>query len=253
MESLPNLSDDNIRVEVERSVAALAERNMEVMLINTRHALLDVPAFYTIIPGAHFRERSLGTSVAMFCAKHVYENLPARKALAALSAIEEKLPGRYYVHFYKGSCLLNAGDPQKALEQFSHALDLEPTTEDRASIYSYMGVAYRDTGQYQKAIEVLEEGVRQDNERTDLYNLMGFCLYKLEKYEAAIEQFQKVIKLDPSSAIDYANIASNYRQMKNTGKAIQYYRMALTLDPTIEFARDHLSQLTEELGGEPEA
>ena len=246
LNQLPDLSDDNIRVEIERSVAALGERSMDVFLINTMHSELEIPAFYTIIPGAHFRERSLGTSVAMFCAKHVYENLPAREALTALSGIAEKLPGRYYVHFYKGSCLLNVGDQEAALGEFSKALELEPTAEDRASIYSYMGVAYRDKGQYQKALEVLEEGVRHDDERTDLYNLMGFCLFKLKNHEAAIEQFQKVIKLDPSSAIDYANIASNYRQMGKTEKAVQYYRMALTLDPTIEFAREHLSQLTDE-------
>jgi ribosomal protein S12 methylthiotransferase accessory factor len=246
LDRLPDLSDDNIKVEVERCLAVLAERQMEVFLINTRHALLDVPAFYTIIPGAHFRERSRGTSVAMFCAKHVYQNLPPREALPALSRIAEKLPGRYYVHFYQGSCLLDAGDPDGALKQFSRALKLNPTTEDRTSILSYMGVAYRDKGEYRKALEVLQEGVRQDDERTDLYNLMGFCHFKLEQYEAAIEQFQNVIQLDPSSAIDYANIASNYRRMGQTDKAIQYYRMALALDASIEFARQHLSELTGE-------
>lgn len=243
--ALPNLADDNIRIEVENCLAALSERDMEVFLIDTKHALLDVPAFYTIIPGAHFRERSQGTSVAMFCAKHIYQNMPPREALASLSAIAAKLPDRYFVRFYQGACLLNAGDPEAALPRFAKALQLNPTHEDRASIYSYMGVAYRDLEQYHNALEVLEEGVQHDAERTDLFNLMGFCLFKLKKHEAAIEQFQKVIQLDPSSAIDYANIAVNYRQMGRIEKAIQYYRMALTLDPEIEFARDHLAQLTD--------
>ena len=100
--------------------------------------------------------------------------------------------------------------------------------------------------QYDKALEVLEEGVKLDGERTDLYNLMGFCLFKLKQHEAAIEQFEKVIKLDPSSAIDYANIGVNYRQIGRKEKAIQYYRMALTLDSGIDFAREHLAELTGE-------
>ena len=54
---------------------------MEILLINTMHAQLQIPAFYTIIPGAHFRERSLGTSVGMFSAKHIYENNPAPLAI----------------------------------------------------------------------------------------------------------------------------------------------------------------------------
>jgi ribosomal protein S12 methylthiotransferase accessory factor len=53
-----------------------------------------------------------------------------------------------------------------------------------------------------------------------------------------------VIELDPSSAIDYANIAVNYRQMGEKQKAIRYYQLALTLDDTIQFAREHLQELT---------
>ena len=241
---LPNLADANIRIEIERCVSALSANNMDVLLIDTRHRLLDIPAFYTIIPGAHFRERSKGTSVAMFCAKHLYENLPAPEAFSALAEIDAKLPGKYYVQFYQGACLLNGNDPENALTHFERALALDPTAEDRASILSYMAVAYRDTGQFDKALEVLEEGLRHDDQRTDLYNLMGFCLFKQKKFEAAIEQFQKVIQLDPSSAIDYANIAANYRQLGHTDRAIQFYRMALTLDPGIEFARQHLAELT---------
>ena len=73
---------------------------------------------------------------------------------------------------------------------------------------------------------------------------MGFCHFKLKEHERAIEDFKKVIELDPSSAIDYANIASNYRQMGEKEKAIHYYQMALTLDDTIQFAREHLQELT---------
>ena len=77
--ALPDLSDDNIKVEVENCLAALANIDMEVFLINTTHTDLKIPAFYTIIPGAHFRERALGTSVGMFAAKHIAENRNPRE------------------------------------------------------------------------------------------------------------------------------------------------------------------------------
>ncbi|MBV5267610.1 MAG: YcaO-like family protein, partial [Burkholderiaceae bacterium] len=67
--SLPNLSNNNIRIEVENCIAALSRKGMDVIVINTRHPGLDIPAFYAIIPGAHFRERALGTNVGMFAAK----------------------------------------------------------------------------------------------------------------------------------------------------------------------------------------
>ena len=66
---LPDLSDENIKVEVERLVAALSDRGLEVIVIDTTHPDLGIPAFYTIVPGAHFRERAHRTSVGMFTAK----------------------------------------------------------------------------------------------------------------------------------------------------------------------------------------
>jgi ribosomal protein S12 methylthiotransferase accessory factor len=240
---LPDLSNDNIKTEVLSCLAALAANDMEVLVINTMHDQLKIPAFYTIIPGAHFRERSLGTSVGMFSAKHIFENNPAPRAIAELEKIQKMLPDKYYVHFYLGTGHLSINDPETARTYFSKALTLEPTEQDIPSIYSYLGVALKDMGEYRQALEVLKEGGKLDPERTDIYNLMGFCHFKLKEHPEAINNFQKVIDLDPSSAIDYANIASNYRQMGDKEKAIRYYQMALTLDDTIQFAKDNLKEL----------
>jgi ribosomal protein S12 methylthiotransferase accessory factor len=98
--------------------------------------------------------------------------------------------------------------------------------------------------EYRQALEILLEGEKLDSRRTDIHNLKGFCHFKLKEHERAIEDFKKVIELDPSSAIDYANIAANYRQMGEKQKAIRYYQLALTLDDTIQFAREHLQELT---------
>ena len=240
---LPDLSNDNIKVEVENCLEALSRIGMDVLLIDTMHSELQIPAFYTIIPGAHFRERALATSVGMFSAKHIADNQSPEKAIGELSQIDQDLPGKYYVKFYLGTCHLALTDPKTAFNCFKEALNLEPNPQDVPSIYSYLGVALKDMGEYRQALNELVKGVELDPERTDLYNLMGFCHFMLKEHEAAIENFKKVIQLDPSSAIDYANIASNYRDMGQTAKAIRYYEMALTLDASIEFARDNLARL----------
>ncbi len=240
---LPDLSNDNIKVEVENCLEALSRIGMDVLLIDTMHLELQIPAFYTIIPGSHFRERALATSVGMFSAKHIADNQSPETAIGELSQIDQDLPGKYYVKFYLGTCHLALADPKSALNCFKEALNLEPNPQDVPSIYSYLGVALKDMGEYRQALNELAKGVELDPERTDLYNLMGFCHFMLKEHEAAIENFKKVIQLDPSSAIDYANIASNYRDMGQTAKAIRYYEMALTLDASIEFARDNLARL----------
>jgi ribosomal protein S12 methylthiotransferase accessory factor len=243
LDSLPDLSNPNIRVEVEACVQALAERDFEVLVVDTMHPRLKVPAFYTILPGAHFRERAMGTSVAMFVAKLTTETFPPDEAVRRLLEMERALPGKYFTSFYLGDRHLESGDPENALKYFSQALERSPSDQDIPSIYSYMGVCYKEMGDYATALAVLAKGEALDNERTDIYNLMGFCHFMRKEHEAAIACFEKVIALDPSSAIDYANIASNYRDMGRIETAVRYYRLALELDPSIDFARDNLRRL----------
>ena len=243
IDDLPDLSSDNLKTEITNCLAALKKIDMEVLVINTIHDQLKVPAFYTIIPGAHFRERSLGTSVGMFSAKHIFENMPAPEAIDQLKSIDSQLPDKYYINFYLGACHLSIEEPAAASDYFRRSLTLDPTEQDIPSIYSYLGVALKDMGEYHQALDILEQGAKLDQERTDIYNLMGFCHFKLQEHEAAIEDFNKVIALDPSSAIDYANIGANYKQMGEKEKAIRYFQMALTLDDSIQFARDGLEEL----------
>jgi ribosomal protein S12 methylthiotransferase accessory factor len=244
LQALPDISNPNLRIEVASCVQALAERDFAVLVVDTMHPDLAIPAFYTIIPGAHFRERAAGTSVAMFVAKLTMQQFPVDQAIGRLVDMDRQLPGKYFVQFYLGNCHLEQGDPQKALVHLSRALDLSPNAQDVPSIYSYMGVCHKELGDYQTALEVLAKGEALDKERTDIYNLMGFCHFMRKEHEAAIGCFERIIDLDPSSAIDYANIASNYRELGKKEDAIRYYRLALELDPSIDFARDNLERLS---------
>jgi ribosomal protein S12 methylthiotransferase accessory factor len=241
--TLSDISNENIKVEVQNLISALAKKSMEVIVVNTTHPLLEIPAFYTIIPGAHFRERAMGTSVGMFSAKIITENKNPNMAINELTNIEKMLPGKYYIQFYLGSCHLALNDPASALSYFNRALELDPKEQDIPSIYSYMGVCLKEMGEYRRALAVLKNAEKYDKERTDIYNLMGFSYFKLKEHEKAIACFKKVLRLDPGSAIDYANIASNYRDMGQKRNAIKYYEMALAMDPKIEFARDSLIRL----------
>jgi ribosomal protein S12 methylthiotransferase accessory factor len=244
--SLPDLSNDNIKVEVNNCVDALSQIHMEVILINVTHPKLGIPAFYTIIPGAHFRERSAGTSVGMFSAKLIAESGDHEWAVKELKKIDKLLPGKYYIKFFLGVSHISINEPLKALRYLEEALNLDPKEQDIPSIYSYMGVSLKELEHYGEAIETLKKAEEYDRERTDVYNLMGFCYFKLKDHQKAIECFKNVLQLDPGSAIDYANIASNYRDMGDRDKAIQYYKFALELDPTIDFARDNLQMLEQQ-------
>lgn len=241
---LPDLSDPNIKTEIINCLSVLKHAGMDVYLINTMHPELRIPAFYTIIPGAHFRERATGTNVGMFSAKFISENYPATEAFSRLKQMNEKLPDKYYLNFYLGKCALELEQNENALIYFEKAITLNPEPQDIATIYSYTGVCLKDMGRYEEALSVLKKGIQTDQEREDIFNLMGFCNYMLKRHEDAIECFGNVLKLNPSSGIDYANIGSNYRELGDTEKAVSYYKIALELDPSLDFARTNLEKLT---------
>ncbi|MDR3630731.1 MAG: YcaO-like family protein [Desulfocapsaceae bacterium] len=244
IQDIADLTDNNIKVEVERCVESLRRIGMEVFMIDTAHPDLQIPALYTIVPGAHFRERSMIQSVGLFAAKllveHVHDPSVLEEKLAALAAL---LPDAYYLEFYRGRNLFAAGTPDAAVAHFDKALALHPEREDLPYIYSYKGSCLRDLGRYDDAIEVLEQGRREDDQRPDLHNLLGVCHFKKGDYLAAISHFERAVHLDPSSAMDYANLGVNYSRLDRNEEAKQFFTLALTLDPTIGFAREYLEKI----------
>ena len=243
IQTLPDLSNQNIRVEVENCVKALARAGMEVFLVDVTHPRLGIPSYYTIIPGAHFRERAAGTSVGLFTAKLISESEDPRWAAQKLEKMDNQFPGQYYIKFFLGVTNLSLDAPKKALPFFEEAMTLGPKAEDIPSVFFYMGMCLKEVGRYKEAVAALEKAASFDPERPEVHNLMGFCFFKLGEHKKAIDCFKNVLQLNPGSGIDYANIASNYREMGELEKAARYYRFALELDPTIDFARENLKRL----------
>ncbi len=246
LQEIPDLTNDNMKTEVESCLAALENLDMEVFIVNTMHPQLKMPTIYTIIPGAHFRERATSRNAGLFAAKLMAELVEDPiESNAHLLNMQKLLPDAYFIEFYMGRNLLDLERRDEALIHFNRALDLNPSAEDLPYIYSYIGSCLKDLERYREAIAVLEKGAGVDNTRPDIHNLLGFCHFKLEEYENAVSHFSKTIELNPASAIDYANLGVNYRRLEKNEEAIKYFELALSLDPSIGFARDNLDQLTD--------
>lgn len=241
---LPDLSSDNIRIEVENLLNTLEERGFDVNVINTMHPGLEIPAFYSIIPGAHFRERADAASVGMFSARLITESFDPLQALTRLDDLEAALPGKYYTSFYKGLMLAAIYDHEEAEQEFKASLEREPARLNLPDIYSHYGACLKDLSKYDEAIEACTRGLTIDPQRPDMFNTAGACYFMTQRFEPAIEQFEKALEVDPSLAINYANIGSCYRELKETQLAVKYYEMALKVDPSIDFARENIEKLT---------
>ena len=243
---MAELSDDNIRVEIENCMEALSRIGFEIFIINVTHPQLEIPALYTIIPGAHFRERSVRKDAGLFAAKLLNELIEDSELFdKKLDQMEELIPDSYYLAFYRGISFFNKGDYGQAISQFDVALARNPESEDLPYILSYKGHSLKDLGLFDEAISVLQQGCEEDAERPDLYNLLGFCYFKKESYKEAIKHFEKAVHLNPASAMDYANLGVNHNRLGNKDEAIRYFTLALTMDPMLHFAHEQLQELVD--------
>ncbi len=248
IQDIPNLSDSDIRVEVENCVQAIAKIGMDTFMINVTHPKLQIPAIYTIVPGAHFRERSMINDVGLFAAKLLVEQADDPQLLEErLTRLEGLIPDAYYLAFYRGRNLYNNGDAYSACTLFEKALEMTPEKEDLPYIYSYLANSLKDMERYDDALDVLAKGLEEDEERPDMYNTMGVCYFKKEMYEEAVKSFERAVELNPTSAMDYANLGVNHRRLGNNDKAVHFFTLALSMDETIEFARQQLDELAAEL------
>jgi ribosomal protein S12 methylthiotransferase accessory factor len=244
LQEMADLADDDIKTEVDRCVDSLKKIGMEVFMIDTTHPDLNIPALYTIVPGAHFRERSMIKSAGLFAAKLLMERVHDGKAQEEkLAEMHELLPNAYYLEFYRGRILSDSGAANEAIVHFDKALELNPETEDLPYIYSYKGSCLKDLERYDEAIKVLEQGRREDDERPDLHNLLGVCHFKKGDYRTAITHFERAVHLNPASATDYANLGVNYCKLGKNNEAKQFLTLALTLDPSLQFAQEYLDNI----------
>ena len=247
LDSLPSVCRDDIYAEVQACVQALKERDFSVYTMNVSHPELQVPAVYTIIPGAHFAERTTGTDVIFHAAKLASQLEDPNQAQRVLGQMAKAAGESYYLPFFQALALINLEEPHKALEALDRALALNPPPQDEASIHTQRGAALKDLGRYDEAIESLREAAKQPEPHHEIYNLMGFCHFMLKEHEKSIEAFARAIEIEPGDAINYANIGSNLRDLGRIAEACQMYEQALEMNPDLEFARVNLEKLRKQL------
>jgi ribosomal protein S12 methylthiotransferase accessory factor len=243
IDQITDLCNDDMLQELNNCLAALQRIDMEVLVIDTMHPKLRVPAAYTIIPGAHFRERADSGDAALFAAKLAAELLEPEALEEKLTAMQQELPSAYYLEFYRGRNFYELGVVEAALECFQRALTLNPNSEDKPYLYSYIGSCLRDLQQYAEAVTILEKGLEYDGNRPDIHNILGVCHFKTENFEQAVHHFKQAVDLNPVSAIDYANLAINLQRLGRVDEAIHNYQVALGQDSTISFAAENLAEL----------
>jgi ribosomal protein S12 methylthiotransferase accessory factor len=246
LSDLPSISHDDLLVEIERAAETLKSRKgWDLFVVNVTHPTLDVPAVYSIIPGAHFLDRATGTDFPQHMARTLVLSLAPEEASNYVKRLIEFFGRRYDLVFFCGYAEAQRGDYARALDFYEQALAEAPSPSlERASIVINMASCWKNLGEYSRALKHLDSIEQEADSLKEFHHLRGVCWYYTGLYEKAIECFERAVEIDPGSAIDYANIASSLRRLGHEKEAISLYQMALEMDPSLEFARKAIEELT---------
>lgn len=244
LDSLPDLANDNLKVEIQNCLGALDRLKLDVFVVDVTHPEIGIPVVYVLIPGTHFLDRTRNTNVVFHLAKTAALYAEPMEGLAALQRLDETFPERFEVHFFLGLALANLGMTAEALEHFQKTLTLNPPAHEVPSIYVHLGVCQKDLGSYAEAISALKRAAALEPDLIEAYQQMGFCHFKLGQYQDAANCFEKAIELDHGSAIDYANLGINLLRLGHRKEAAYVLKQALELDASLDFAARALAELS---------
>ncbi len=111
IQDLPNHDDNNMRVEIERCTAALEKIGLQILVVNITHPQLQVPAVYTIIPGAHFLDHTRNTDFPQHAARTLLRGLAGEQAVFQMQQLLATFGPRYDLTFFLAHTLELEGNP----------------------------------------------------------------------------------------------------------------------------------------------
>ena len=127
----------------------------------------------------------------------------------------------------QGNFLLMLGQTEKAIEAYSHAIELKPDSV----VYNNRGVAYGKQGDHDHAIQEYDKAIALKPDADEAYNNRGVAYGKQGDHDHAIQDYDKAIALKPENAEAYHNRGVTYGEKGEHARAIQDYDKAIALKP----------------------
>jgi tetratricopeptide (TPR) repeat protein len=154
-------------------------------------------------------------------------------AIAFLCSIAGPFYSEQYVNyeaelrFSMGDALGKRGETERAIEEYTKALELSPDSEAHFNL----AIILADRQKYDEAIEHYNIALKFDPADDDLHTKLGVALYKKGNTEEAINHYKKAISLNPDNSDAHNNLANALFKIGKKNEALKHYSKALELKP----------------------
>ena len=129
--------------------------------------------------------------------------------------------------FQQGNVLVMLEQMNRAIEVYSHAIELNPN-----NIYTYnnRGVAYGAKGDYDRAIADYTKAIQLNPNYADAYFNRGAAYLKTGGFEQILDDYNRAIELKPDYADAYFNRGVAYGKKGDYDRAIVDYTQSDTTE-----------------------
>ncbi len=128
-----------------------------------------------------------------------------------------------------GMAYNETGQYEKAIEQFQRALSLDPNNDD---IYRGMAFAYQYVGRFDDAESTYRKAIAMRPQYAGGYNWLGKFLYGRGRYTEAIDAFRHATELSPDSFRGYYNLGGAYISAGKYDDALAALQKSISIRPT---------------------
>lgn len=137
-----------------------------------------------------------------------------------------------------GDTLAQAGQLQQAIEAYSQAQDLKPTTEAQIALAK----TWNAIGDHGKAISMMEDWLAQHPEDAKVRLSLADMHLRLHKYKEASAQYELLLKAEPNNPLVLNNLAWAYGELGDD-RAIATAEQAMRAAPNSPSVADTLGYL----------
>ena len=129
----------------------------------------------------------------------------------AINALKTEIslePREHYPHYLLGAVYFDKDDMEAAIESFKNCLQLN---ENFQPAIEKLLQTYKETGQLETAINLLEQRVETKPSAAD-YNTLGIHYYRQGEVNRAVEAFKSAVNLDPFHKVSKHNLHQLFRE-----------------------------------------
>lgn len=166
-----------------------------------------------------------------------YEQGDYDKAIENYSMAIILNPNFLECYFNRALCYYNKKNYDKAIEDYSRAAEIDP---ENSMIYNNRGDAHYRKQEFDSAIADYDKAISLNKDYLKAYYNRGLAYACLQDYETAVENFTRVTEIDPNFAEAYNARGLAYEYLEKYDEAIADYEKAVELNPEFTEAKEHL-------------